>query len=191
MEKEHKSIYTPEEYLALEAVAETRNEYYQGEIFAMTGASINHNRIVNNLLAHLHLALRKPAGGEVFMNDMRVWIEDEAMFTYPDLSILVEAPAFYQSRNDTITNPAILIEVLSDSTSDYDRGRKFECYRTLSSLKEYILVDQYKIHVEHFLKHDSGKWMMSEYKRQDDTLALPGIAFRIGLADIYDKVVFE
>ncbi|RMD86186.1 MAG: Uma2 family endonuclease, partial [Calditrichaeota bacterium] len=145
MQKTAKKYYTPEEYLALEEAAEYKSEYYKGEIFAMSGASINHNRIVMNLSTELNTALRDTKC-EVFMSDMRLWVEAVQLFTYPDIVILCEQPQFYDDRDDTITNPFIIFEVLSESTKNYDRGEKFEFYRSLPSFQEYILVDQYKVH---------------------------------------------
>jgi Uma2 family endonuclease len=149
MRKQATKCYTPEEYLELEEAARCRNEYYRGEIFPMVGDSINHNRIIGNLSSKLSQAFDNN-NCESFTSEIKIWIEEKDLFTYPDVIVVCGEPEFYQDRDDTITNPIIIIEVLSDSTKNYDRIEKFEFYRTLPSFEEYILIDQYRVHVEHF-----------------------------------------
>ena len=189
MEKPAKKYYTPQEYLDMETVAEAKSEYLKGEIFAFAGASINHDRIAGNLYIHLNLAL-KGKKCEAFSSDLRVWIESQQLFTYPDVSVICGQPELYENRDDTITNPLLIVEVLSESTRNYDRGQKFELYRTISSLREYVLVDQYRYHIEHFSKNSAGKWERSEYDHVDAVLSIPRIDFSISLQDIYDKAEF-
>lgn len=142
MQKAAKNYYTIEECLTLEEKAEDKSEYYRGEIFAMTGATMNHNQIAGNLYTVLNQAYPDKEC-RVFISDMRLWVKEKELFTYPDLLVICDKPVFYQNRRDTIANPLIIVEVLSESTKNYDRGGKFEFYRTLSTLKEYILIDQY------------------------------------------------
>jgi len=189
MEKSAKKYYTPQEYLAMEAVAETKSEYLRGEIFAFAGASINHDRIAGNLYIHLNTAL-KDKGCEAFSSDLRVWIESRQLFTYPDVSVVCGQAEFYENRDDTITNPILIVEVLSESTRDYDRGQKFVLYRAIPALREHVLVEQYACHVEHFSKNSAKKWVLSEYHRPDHVLTIPALDFSITLKDIYDKVKF-
>jgi len=190
MEKQSYKIHTPEEYLVLEEAAEYKSEYYQGEIFAMSGGSVNHNRIVGNLHAGL---LPKLSGSpcEAFMSDIRVWAEAKGVFTYPDIIIVCGDLQFYETRNDTITNPLIIFEVLSKSTENYDRGKKFEIYRAIPALREYILIDQYKIHIEQFAIGNEGKWVLTEYSDEDDVFQLFNADFQTPLKEIYKRVDFN
>lgn len=190
MEKPAPQYYTPEEYLAMEETADFKSEYYQGEIFAMTGGSLNHDRITGNLYINLSLGL-KGKKCEVFSSDIRVWIESQRLFTYPDVTVVCGKPGLYEKRNDTITNPLLLVEVLSESTQNYDRGQKFFLYRAIESLKEYVLVDQYQFQVEHFSKAEDGRWVLTEYHNAEGMLSIPRLGFRISLQDIYDKVEFS
>lgn len=188
MEKAVKKYFTPEEYLAIEETAEFKSEFYKGEIFAMTGASVNHNLLVGNFYSKLHQALADRC--YVFMSDMRIRVETHDLFTYPDISVVCEKPKFYEDRDDTIINPILIVEVLSDSTKNYDRGEKFEFYRSLTTFQEYILVDQYKIHVEQFHIGNEGKWILSEHNDKKDILNLNKLDFQISLQSIYARVEF-
>jgi Uma2 family endonuclease len=183
-------FYTPEAYLSLEERAEFKSEYYQGEIFSMAGASLNHNRIVRNLLVGLSRAVAQQPY-EVFANDVKVWIPQANAYTYPDVLLLAEPPQFAEKRNDTVTNPLIIIEVLSDSTKDFDRSGKFELYRTLPSLREYILVHQDKIQLEQFIKQSEKQWLMREYDTEETALEFTNVPIQVTLADMYAKVDFS
>lgn len=189
MEKKAPRYFTPEEYLVMESAAEFKSEYYQGEMFALAGGSVNHNRIVGNLFGKLN---QKFFNGpcEVFTSDMRVWIEAKQAFTYPDISVVCGKLELYPDRDDTILNPVVIIEVLSESTEGFDRGRKFEMYRALPSLREYILIDQYKIHVEQFSVGEGGKWVLTEYNQESDVLRFSSIDFQIPVQEIYHRVEF-
>ncbi len=188
--QEKKLFYTPDEYLNLEDRAEFKSEYYQGEIFSMAGASLNHNRIVRNLIVELSLAIAQQSY-EVFANDLKVWIPQANAYTYPDVLLLAEPPQFVEKRNDTVTNPLIIIEVLSDATKDFDRSGKFEFYRTLPSLQEYILVHQDKIQLEQFIKQSEKQWLMREYTAEEISLEFANVPVQVSLADIYAKVSFS
>lgn len=189
MQKQAKKHYTPEEYLALEETAEERSEYYRGEIFAMGGGTANHNRIAGNTYSSLNSAL-KDKKCEAFISDMRVWIKTHELFTYPDIFVVCGKPEFYEGRKDTVLNPLVIFEVLSNSTKNYDRGEKFLFYRSIPTLKEYILIDQYQIHIEHFSKQESRKWVLADYNDLNGALSLPEIGFQISVKEIYDKVEF-
>ncbi len=179
--------YTPEEYLALEELADTKSEYYKGQIFAMSGGSINHNRIAVNLLTELGSGLQSTPC-EPFNSDLRVYIKAHDLFTYPDVSILCGEPAFYNNRTDSITNPIVLIEVLPPSTKDYDRGQKFEFYRSLSSLQDYVVIHQNQILIEYHHKVGIGRWLLTEFIDLDETLIIQAIDFTIPLRRIYARV---
>lgn len=182
-----KKYYSPEEYLALEETAEYKSEYYRGEIFALAGTSINHNRIVNNVSSRLNQVFTKK-NCEAFATDVKLWIEEKDLFTYPDIMIVCGKIEFYPGRDDTITNPLIIFEVLSESTKNYDRGEKFVFYRAIPSFKEYVLIDQSTMHVEHFYIGEQGKWVLTEYDNPDDILKLTKIDFQISLREIYQRV---
>lgn len=184
MQQPRKQFYNVEEYLALEEKAEMRSEYYQGEIFAMTGGSINHNQIVLNLV-RLFSAL--PKSCRTFAADLRLRVETHDLFTYPDVMVVCGKPEFYEKRTDTITNPVLLIEVLSKSTEAYDRGKKFEFYRALPSLREYILVDQYRAHADQFILKE-GNWQLLDVA---ETLRFDSLDFTCKVQEIYRDVDFD
>ncbi len=181
--------YTPEEYLALERSAETKHEYYNGEIFAMSGASSRHVLIVTNLVTGLWSQLRQGTC-RVFSTDLRVKVDPTGLYTYPDVIVICDAPEFSDDQEDTLVNPVLIIEVLSDSTKDYDRGGKFEQYRTIKSFKEYLLVAQDRPHVEHYIRQTDGSWVLHETNRLEDTIQLKSMPCSLPLSDIYDKIEF-
>jgi Uma2 family endonuclease len=185
--------YTPEEYLELEDKAEEKSEYFNGEIFTMAGASVNHNRIINNLYFILRVKFEKlkQFNCEVFTSDIKIWIEKEKTYAYPDLLIINGEPVYVENRNDMIANPKIIIEVLSDSTQNFDRNGKFDIYRTLPSLQEYILVSQDKIQIEYFNKIAEKHWEMHEYNETDSRFSLANFPVEIVLQDVYENVEFK
>lgn len=185
-----KQYTTPEEYLALEEAAESKSEYRDGEIVPMTGGTTNHNRIILSFCIYLGLALRGTSY-EIFTGDVRLWIPRSRTYTYPDVMVIQGEPVYHENRKDTITNPVLIVEVLSKSTKNYDRGDKFEFYRSIPELQEYIMVDQYRFKVEHFAKTSEGKWVLTEYDSADSVLALSSPDFQIPLRDIYERVNFE
>jgi Uma2 family endonuclease len=187
---ETQKIYTPEEYFDLEVNAEERNEYTNGEIIPMTGGTPNHNRLVGNLYATLNFSLRGQPY-DVFVTDQRLWIPSERIYTYPDVMVIQGELQFQEGRKDTLTNPIIIAEVLSTSTRNYDKDEKFAAYRTIPSFQEYLLIDQYKMHVEQYFKTDRKRWTFMEYDGADETVVLNLIAFQITLSALYDKVQFE
>ena len=181
--------YTPQEYLELERKAETKSEYYRGEIFAMSGASRVHNLLAGNLFALIWSQLRgRPC--VVFSSDMRVKVDWSGLYTYPDLSALCGEPEFDDEQLDTLLNPNLLIEVLSPSTEDYDRGGKFELYRQIPSLQDYVVVAQDRVFVEHHTRSDDGSWRLVDYRSPDDELLLKSIDCRLRLAEVYERVEF-
>lgn len=178
------------EYLAFERVHASKHEYINGEVYAMTGASENHNLICGNLITRLNIQLEeRPC--KVYPSDMRVNIEATRLYTYPDVSVVCDPPQFSDETLDTLLNPLVLIEVLSPSTERYDRGKKFQDYRQLSSLQEYLLVSQDAPRIEHFLRQNNGEWLLSDVVGIDAHLELPSLGCLLLLADIYKKVTFE
>lgn len=189
MQAQEQHFYSPEEYLTLEEAAEFRSEYYDGQIFPMAGGTPNHNRIAVNLGSALNVALADQ-DYDVFISDMRLWIPRIGLYTYPDVMVVAGDLEFAEGRKDTIINPLLIVEVLSDSTKNYDRGEKFEFYRTLPAFREYILVDQYKIHVEQFSKTENSKWMLSEFNDMNMVISLASTSLDIPLSIIYKRVSF-
>ena len=179
--------YTRDEYLELEVDSEGRHEYVNGEIRLMTGGTPDHNELAINLAALLKSALRgKPY--RIFGADQRLWIPDRNLYTYPDV-VVVEKPLQLQpGRTDTVTNPCFIAEVLSKSTQDYDHGEKFSAYRTVESFREYLLIDQYKIHVEHYVKTAAHQWLLSEYDDPATILSLPVFEAQIQIMDLYENI---
>jgi Uma2 family endonuclease len=183
--------YTPEEYLALERKAEYKSEYINGQIYAMSGASREHNLIALNLASELRSQLKgKPC--EVYASDMRVKVGPAGTYTYPDVVAVCGEPRFEDAQLDTLVNPTVIIEVLSQSTEAYDRGEKFAHYRDLESLTDYILVAQNRIRVEHYVRYgDTGEqWMLTPISNLGSKLHLASIGCDVSLHDIYDRVEF-
>lgn len=184
MASEPKPRFTPEEYLARERQSEGKSEYLNGEIFAMTGASRRHNRIALNVAFTLDSQLRG-RDCEVFASDMRVRVLD--LYTYPDVVVACDEPRFEDRELDTLLNPILIIEVLSKSTEDYDRGTKFAQYRTLPSLSEYLVLAQDRVHIEHSIR-ETDRWTLTETDDLARTLELPSIRCTLALSDVYDRV---
>ncbi|MCU0547909.1 MAG: Uma2 family endonuclease [Leptolyngbya sp. Prado105] len=181
--------YSPQEYLELETQSEFRSDYIDGEIIPMTGGTPNHNRIAGNIYATLNLAL-EDQDYEAFVTDLRLWIPKKKIFTYPDVMVVQGEVKLLEGRVDTVTNPVVIVEVLSESIQNYDRDGKFRSYRTLESFQEYILIDQSEIHVEQFSKTGKRKWLLSEYEDENDTLVFSSIPFQMPISAIYKKVKF-
>ncbi|MGC1396173.1 MAG: Uma2 family endonuclease [Coleofasciculaceae cyanobacterium] len=181
--------YSPEEYLALEEVAEYKNEYIDGEIFPMAGGTTNHNQVAGNFSAELIFAFKK-LDYRVFINDVRLWIPERRIYTYPDVMVIEGEPEYVGNRTDMITNPKIIVEVLSKSTQGYDRADKFEAYRTIPSFEEYLLFDPTKIHVEQYSKTANKRWSFREYDTEDEAVTLNSVQVEIAIVDIYNKVKF-
>jgi Uma2 family endonuclease len=190
-----KSFLTPEQYLEIERRAEFRSEYYQGEMFAMAGplamadARRNHNLLAGNAFAQVHAQLRRRPG-EVYSNDMRVRVGTAEFYTYPDIVIICGEPRFLDTELDTLLNPTVIIEVLSPSTEAYDRGKKFELYRSLDSLREYIMVSSDRIQIERYSRQAEGKWLLTAASRLEDTIELESAGCALSLADVYERVEF-
>ena len=177
---------TPEEYLAFERKATTKHEYLNGQIIAMSGASFAHNFITVNIATSLNVQLME---GEcrVATSDMRVKVTEIDSYFYPDVVVVCGEPIPEDNIFDTLLNPTLIVEVLSPSTEAYDRGEKFEHYQQIASLKDYILISQDEVHVEHYCRQGSG-WMQSEFRELGDALSLLSINCELRLQDIYRRV---
>ncbi|MEZ6060073.1 MAG: Uma2 family endonuclease [Planctomycetaceae bacterium] len=179
---------TPEEYLAMERASEIRHQYFDGEVFAMSGASRAHNLIVGNVSRAIgNQIVNRPC--EVYQTDMRVKVSASGLYTYPDVAVVCGEPKFEDSFVDTLLSPLVLVEVLSASTEDYDRGRKFVQYRQIDSLQEYVLIAQDRQHVERWSRSD-GPWTLWETDSVDAVVELTSIDCRIDVSEIYAKVQF-
>jgi Uma2 family endonuclease len=190
MQVTQKQHYTPEEYLALEERAEYKSEYIDGEIIPMAGGTANHNQLTLNFSTELNFAFKKQ-NYRVFMSDMRLWIPQHRIYTYPDVMIVAGEPEFFNNRTDMITNPQVIIEVLSKSTQEYDREGKFHVYRTIDTFAEYLLIDQTQIRVGQYSKTGKKHWSFSEYDEEDKVISLATVPFEISLQDLYNKISFE
>lgn len=179
-----KQKMTIEQYLEFENASEEKHEYYQGEVFAMSGAKITHNRIVRNTLSSITQFL-KGKSCEPFNSDQCIYIEANTLFTYPDISIFCSEVLTLNDDEMNALNPVILIEVLSPSTKNYDRGSKFKLYRDIPTLKEYVLIDSETINVEIFAVNPEGHWELREYKDIHDVIEISYIDMRLSMEDIY------
>jgi Uma2 family endonuclease len=181
-----RSRWTPAEYLAMERASREKHSFFRGEIFAMSGGSRRHSLLAANVVGELREALRdRPC--EVHTSDMRVKVQAAGLYTYPDVSALCGLPKFEDEHEDTLLNLALIVEVLSESTESYDRGKKFESYRLLSSLGDYVLVSQDEVLVEHFARQADGSWLLREL-RAGDVLKLATLGCEAAVDEIYLKV---
>ena len=183
------TLLTPEEYLALERKATIKSEYLNGEILAMSGASNAHNLITLDIGTELNIQLR---GREclVYTNDMRIRTSPKGTYFYSDVVVVCSEPQFEDNVFDTLLNPILVIEVLSPSTEVYDKGEKFLQYQELASLREYILVSQDRVRVEHY-RLIKTQWVQTEFHTPDDVLFLGSIECELPLRDIYRRVAFS
>ena len=178
---------TEEEYLAIDRAAEVRSEFFDGEMFAMSGGSMRHARLQRNIIVELHARL---FGGkcEVFTSDFRVRISPGRMYAYPDVTVVCGKPLLADERQDILLNPTVIIEVLSPSTEQYDRGVKFQYYRGIESLKDYLLVDQNQVRIEQYTRGDASTWTLRDFQRPEDELRIDSIGVSLTLARIYDRI---
>lgn len=178
---------TLEEYLAFEEQSLHKHEFYNGEVFAMAGALPNHNRIVSNSLFLLGSVLRERKC-EIFPSDQRLRVVAKNLFTYPDVSVVCNKPLFHDKRS--LMNPILLMEVLSKSTADYDRGAKFNFYRTIPSLQEYLTIDSRSVQVEKYRRTTLTEWTFTEYSSPNDVVLLECIDVELRVEDLYRNVDF-
>ncbi|MGA8026747.1 MAG: Uma2 family endonuclease [Bryobacteraceae bacterium] len=181
---------TPEEYLEQERKAERKSEYFRGEVFAMAGASRRHVLTVVNLVHELGRKLGdRPCN--VYSMDLRLAVGAAGLYTYPDVMVTCGEEKFADQHEDTLLNPALIVEVLSKSTKNYDRGQKFESYRALPSLMEYLTVALDRRHVEQWIRQPDKRWILREYSGPAETISMPSIGVDVQLADIYRKIDFS
>jgi Uma2 family endonuclease len=178
---------TEEEYLAIDRAAEVRSEFLDGEMFAMSGGSMRHAQLQGNIYGELYNALR---GGDcqAFTSDFRVRVSPGRMYAYPDVTVVCGKPRLADERQDILLNPSVIFEVLSPSTEYYDRGVKFQHYRTIETLKDYILVNQDEIRIEQYTRGEANTWTLRDYQRREDELRIDSIGVSLALARIYDRI---
>lgn len=178
------------EYLSRERQAAFKSEFFQGEMFAMVGGSAHHSLIAANFVGEARQALKdRPCA--VFSSDLRVRVQPTGLYTYPDATIVCGELEFDDDQHDTITNPTVIVEVLSDSTEKYDRGRKADHYRQIASLKELVLIAQDHPHVERFTRRPDGGWLFHEEKNLTASFELPSLGITVMLSELYRNVRFE
>ena len=181
---------SPEEYLEAERAAVEKHEYYQGEVFAMSGASLRHNRIFSNLFTDIGSKL-KGKDCQPYGSDLRIHIPKNTLYTYPDISIICGDVDLTDKEFDTATNPSVIIELLSKSTRNYDKGEKFTLYRDIVSLQEYILIDTEKVFVEKHIRNADNSWQLTDYRSLDNSFTIETINSNFLLKDIYEGLSFE
>jgi len=187
MSTQPKPLLTPEEYLATEREAEFKSQYFNGEMFMMAGATEAHNTIAMNIVGALHPQLRDREC-RVFSSDMRVKVSALGKYTYPDVSVVCGKREFEDDHNDVLLNPNVIFEILCESTEAYDRGKKFEHYRYLDSLLEYILVALDAIRIEQYVRQSDRTWTYREYHEKEDVVNLESVECSLALAEVYLKV---
>jgi Uma2 family endonuclease len=188
MSAQRKPYITEADYLQRERTSTTKHEYFAGEIFAMTGASESHNLIASNVTAAFHRQLRgRPC--RIYPSDMRLKVVETGLNTYPDLTIVCGLPEFSDPiKRDTLINPTAIIEILSPSTERYDRGLKFQNYRTITSLQDYLLIAQDTAHIERYTRHEQNQWILTEVIGLDSSLPIVSLAVTLDLADVYEQI---
>jgi Uma2 family endonuclease len=189
MTAQPKSYLTPEQYLEFERKSDEKHEYFAGTIYLMAGGSARHNRIAGSTYAALYAQLRR-RNCNIYPSDMRVKMVQTGLYTYPDISIVCGNEQYEDKKEDTLLNPVVIIEVLSPSTEKYDRGKKFQNYRTLLSLREYILIAQDECYIEKYTRQVDNTWVLTEATGREETMALSSVQCVLELMEVYEKVDF-
>ncbi|NER24416.1 MAG: Uma2 family endonuclease [Symploca sp. SIO1B1] len=182
--------YTPEEYLTLEEKAVDKHEYRDGEIILMSGGTTNHNQIALNLCRKFPLAIDEQ-DYYTYINDVRLWIAKYRFYTYPDVMVIKGKPIYEGTGKTTVTNPSVIVEVLSKSTRDYDWTDKFKYYRSIPEFQEYILIDKYRFYVAQYSKREDKQWLFNDYEGEEAILKLASGDFEISFQDLYERVDFD
>jgi Uma2 family endonuclease len=181
-------MLTAEQYLEIERAAESKSEFFEGEMFAMAGAAAPHNRLVWNLIGELVPQLRSgPCRG--YPSDMRVRVSPTGLYTYPDVVVVCGEPKFLDDRQDTLLNPSLIVEVLSPFTGAYDRGRKFEQYQSIPSLREYLLVASDRIHLDLYTRQTTGQWLLTSASGPEGAINLASVGCRLITAALYQDAI--
>lgn len=178
---------SPITYLQQEESAVSKSEYLAGELFPIVGSTANHNRIAVSVCSTLH-SLLETGRCEAFNSDLKVWVEAYELFTYPDAMVVWEPTQYFPDRTDAILNPTVIIEVLSKSTRALDQGEKFVWYRSLPTLQDYVLIDQYRVHVDCYHKVANRQWLLTEYTSADEVITLESVNVEIPVGQLYRRV---
>jgi Uma2 family endonuclease len=184
-----KTYISREEYLLLEETATEKHEYIDGEIITMVGGTINHNQICLNFCRNFPLTIHDQ-DYYLYMEGVKLWLAEYNIYTYPDVMITEGKPIYQGDSKSVITNPKIIIEVLSKSTQDYDRTDKFRYYRSLPTLQEYILIDQYKYGIDQYFKQSESQWSINFYTQENSSLKLVSLPWKISLKELYQRIDF-
>jgi Uma2 family endonuclease len=182
--------YTPEEYLDLEETSEDKNEYRQGEIIPMVGATTNHNQIAGNFYRRFPLTINNQ-DYYTYMETVRLWLSDYSIYTYPDVMVIKGQPLYQGNSQSNVINPLIIVEVLSNSTQAYDRGDKFKFYRSLPTFQEYILIEQSSYSVERYYKQKDDQWLIDFVTGENAVLQLVSVDWQISFQNLYQRVNFD
>jgi Uma2 family endonuclease len=174
---------TEEQYLRIEREAELKSEFHDGRMYAMAGSSPNHSLLSARICSLLDQKI--PPGCRVFSPDLRIKVAPTGLYTYPDCSVICGDLQTFGDQKDAVTNPLLIVEVLSPSTEAYDRGKKFESYRTIESFREYLLIQQDRRHVEHYSKQDDGSWVLREHSGVEGSVSIPRLSVNISLGELY------
>ena len=184
-------VYTLQDYLARETQSPQKNEFYNGQILPMPGSKFKHNEISANMISLVKWAIKPlPQKFRVITSDQKIYIEAENIAVYPDVLVICEAPQYWNQREDLITNPLLIVEVLSRSTRKYDRGDKFMLYQLLPSFKEYVLIEQNKPSVESWFQQSDKTWNKLIVNGLESSIPLRTLGVNIVLEDIYENIVF-
>jgi Uma2 family endonuclease len=178
---------TEEEYLRIERQAQEKSEFHDGQVFAMAGGTDNHAQLANTIGALLYNHV--PPGCRVYNSDLRVNIRESRTFTYPDCSVVCGEPQFSSERRDNLMNPLLIVEVLSPSSENYDRGKKFEMYRMIATFREYLVIHQDRRLVEHYSRQDDNSWVLREHLGSEAVVSIASLGVHISLADLYASTI--
>ncbi|NEO61802.1 MAG: Uma2 family endonuclease [Moorea sp. SIO4G2] len=182
--------YSPEDYLKLEETAEYKSEYRDGEIIPMTGGTTNHNQIALNIATLFKLGL-KGKEYKIYIGDVRLWIPRYRQYTYPDVMVIQGEPVYTGKGTTTVTNPMLIVEVLSNYTKNYDQGDKFLYYRSISEFKEYILIEQSEYRLLQYNKTATNQWQFTEYESENSVISINSLELSVSFPDIYEGVNFK
>lgn len=181
---------SPEAYFEMEEQAETKNEFFHGEIFAITGESHRHNVIAVNVTSWLHTSLRD-RDCVVYGGDMKVEVAPGKCYAYPDASVVCGGVEFLDDKTDVFKNPLVIIEIQSESTNDHDLGTKFMAYRAIPSLRDYLVIDQYSAFVTHFHKNEEGQWTLRDHEGLEDAVPIRSLGLEMEMKEIYRRIEFD
>ncbi len=187
------SNLTIKDYFELELTSNMKYEFHNGKVYALSGGTINHGRISGNVYSEIRQGLKeKAANCETFNSDVKLYIEKKNTFVYPDTMVICDKVQTSDEEKNSVTNPILIVEVLSKSTSDYDRGEKFYLYRQISSLQEYVLIEQYKRVVEVYSRNQgSDLWSINRYETKDEKIIFKSLALEIEINELYRNIDLE